>query len=308
MNFYFKDHNQDQIFLEVINNYNLAYWIAADIDLYLDSTNDISAYDYNRLIQQFNYATELFNNTDITLTNLKKDHKKSAEALRDFVDGCIQGFHFFKSSKKIDSESKEIELIGLLERENKFHIDYLRNMNPSHAEYLTIKSFSYINEIAADLLLVDPSLGTNTNKDRSTKIVAAFSKAKNIINYALKNVNCFDGIIDEFEIINKMRPDSLNHDNFLDLCDKNIEYMKLWREFYAVYEQFYQDTLIENTNIEYSDFELVEYETQNYQAQINIFAIDIIQSTLRFMGIDTPTFEIYSKRLLKNPLNFIKTA
>ena len=84
--------------------------------------------------------------------------------------------------------------------------------------------------------------------------------------------------------------------------------MKLWREFYAVYEQFYQDTLIENTNIEYSDFELVEYETQNYQAQINIFAIDIIQSTLRFMGIDTPTFEIYSKRLLKNPLNFIKTA
>ena len=79
-----------------------------------------------------------------------------------------------------------------MERENKFHIDYLRNMNPSHAEYLTIKSFSYINEIAADLLLVDPSLGTNTNKDRSIKIVAAFSKAKNIINYALKNVNCFD--------------------------------------------------------------------------------------------------------------------
>lgn len=308
MNFYFKDHNQDQIYLEVINNYNLAYWIAADIDLYVDSTNDISAYDYNRLIQQFNYATELFNNTDITLTNLKKDHKKSAEALRDFVDGCIQGFHFFKSSKKIDSESKEIELIGLLERENKFHIDYLRNMNPSHAEYLTIKSFSYINEIAADLLLVDPSLGTNTNKDRSNNIVAAFSKAKNVINYALKNVNCFDGIIDEFEIINSMRPDNLSHNDFLSLCDKNIEYMKLWREFYAVYEQFYQETLIEKSNIEEADLELVNHETQKYQAQINIFAIDIIQSTLSFMGHDSPSFEIYSKRLLKNPLDFIKTA
>ena len=84
--------------------------------------------------------------------------------------------------------------------------------------------------------------------------------------------------------------------------------MKLWREFYAVYEQFYQETLIEKSNIEEADLELVNHETQKYQAQINIFAIDIIQSTLSFMGHDSPSFEIYSKRLLKNPLDFIKTA
>ena len=75
MNFYFKDQNQDQIYLEVINNYNLAYWIAADIDLYVDSTNDISAYDYNRLIQQFNYATELFKEIEDFIGKKKDDYK-----------------------------------------------------------------------------------------------------------------------------------------------------------------------------------------------------------------------------------------
>ena len=70
-----------------------------------------------------------------------------------------------------------------------------------------------------------------------------------------------------------MRPDNLTYHDFLSLCDKNIEYMKLWREFYAVYEQFYEETLIEKSNIEEADLELVNHETQNYQAQIKEAAL-----------------------------------
>ena len=60
-----------------------------------------------------------------------------------------------------------------------------------------------------------------------------------------------------------------------------------------------------NSNLEESDYDLVQYETQNYQAQINIIGIDIVQSALRFMNVDVPSIEIYSKRLLKNPLSYM---
>ena len=178
-------------------------------------------------------------------------------------------------------------------------------MNSNHAEYLTMKSHSHINKIAEDLMLLDLDLNTKKNVDRSHSIVAGFGLAKKTINYALKNEYCFDGIIDEFKIINSMRPDSLTDTDFLDFCDKNINYMKLWREFYSINEQFYQEALIENSNLEESEYDLVQYETQNYQAQINIIGIDIVQSALRFMNVDVPSIEIYSKRLLKNPLSYM---
>ena len=37
MNFYFKDLNQDIRYIEVINTYNLAYWIATDASHYVEN-------------------------------------------------------------------------------------------------------------------------------------------------------------------------------------------------------------------------------------------------------------------------------
>ena len=60
MNFYFKDLNQDIRYIEVINTYNLAYWIATDASHYVENKSDISAFDLNKLINQFKLAIDKY--------------------------------------------------------------------------------------------------------------------------------------------------------------------------------------------------------------------------------------------------------
>jgi len=81
-------------------------------------------------------------------------------------------------------------------------------MNPKHAEYLILKSYAQINEIAEDILLIDISTNSLENFERAKKIVTGFGLAKKTINYAIQNPASFDGMIDEFEIINASRTDS----------------------------------------------------------------------------------------------------
>ena len=50
MKFYGKDIQQDHLFIKVLNQSNYAYWIASDLDHFVDSKDNISPYEYYKLI------------------------------------------------------------------------------------------------------------------------------------------------------------------------------------------------------------------------------------------------------------------
>ena len=308
MNFYFKDLNQDIRYIEVINTYNLAYWIATDASHYVENESDISAFNLNKLINQFKLAIDKYEDANNLSLFLTGHHKEAANALRQFVQMCLSDLNFYSEDKKTDSETHEINLLSQLDHEEKFQANFLCFMNPNSAEYLTIKSYSHINQIAEDLLLIDVGTNSIKNLERAKNIVAGFNLAKKTINLAIQNQESFEGIIEEFKIINTFRTKSLTQQDFLKLCDKHIEYMNLWKEYFSINEQAFRDIYIDGLSLEESEYELIQHESLSYQSKINNYGIEISKLTLEFMNIDVPHIEVFSNKLINNPLSFIRTS
>lgn len=308
MNFYFKDPIQDIRYIEVTNTYNLAYWIATDANHFVENKSNISAFNFNKLINQFKLAINTFEHANNLSMNLRGDHKIAANSLRHFVHLCLDDLNFYSDDKKVDSEAYEINLLSQLNHEKEFQANYLHFMNPNHAEYLTLKSYSYMNKIAEDMLLIDLSTNSIENFERAKNIVTGFNLAKTTISYAIQNPASFEGMIDEFEIINTFRGNNLNQQDFTKLCDMHIEYMKLWREYYSINEQTFKDIYIDNLSLEESEYDLIKHEALSYQSKINQYGIEISKLTLEFMNIDIPFVEIFSKHLISSPLSFIKST
>ena len=306
MNFYFKDPNQDIKYIEVTNTYNLAYWIATDVNHFVENKSNLSAFNLNKLINQFKLAIDTFERANNLSVCLRGDHKIAANALRQFVQMCLDDLNFYSEDKKKDSEAYEINLLSQLDHEKEFQANYLHFMNPNHAEYLTLKSYSHINQIAEDMLLIDLSTNSIENFERAKNIVIGFNLAKTTISYAIQNPASFEGMIDEFEIINTSRSDNLNQQDFTKLCDMHIEYMKLWREYYSINEQTFKDIYIDNLGLEESEYDLIQHEALSYQSKINQYGIEISKLTLELMKIDIPFIEVFSKNLISSPLSFIK--
>jgi hypothetical protein len=308
MNFYFNDPNQDIKYIEVTNTYNLAYWIATDANHFVENKSNLSAFNLNKLINQFKLAIDTFERANNLSVCLRGDHKIAANALRQFVQMCLDDLNFYSEDKKKDSEAYEINLLSQLDHEKEFQANYLHFMNPNHAEYLTLKSYSHMNAIAEDMLLIDLSTNSIKNFERAKNIVIGFNLAKTTISHAIQNPASFEGMIDEFEIINTSRSDNLNQQDFTKLCDMHIEYMKLWREYYSINEQTFKDIYIDNLSLEESEYDLIQHEALSYQSKINQYGIEISKLTLEFMNIDVPHIEVFSNKLIDNPLSFMRTS
>lgn len=306
MNFYFKDPIQDIRYIEVTNTYNLAYWIATDANHFVENKSNISAFNLNKLINQFKLAIDTFEHANNLSMCLRGNHKIAANALKQFVHMCLDDLNFYSQDKKTDSEAYEINLLSQLDHEKDFQANYLHFMNPNHAEYLTLKSYSHMNEIAEDMLLIDLSTNSIENFERAKNIVTGFNLAKTTINDAIQNPASFEGMIDEFEIINTYRGDNLNQQDFTKLCDMHIEYMKLWREYYSINEQIFKDIYIDRLDLDKSEYDLIQHEALSYQSMINEYGIEISKLTLKLINIDIPFIEIFSKHLISSPLSFIK--
>ena len=165
-----------------------------------------------------------------------------------------------------------------------------------------------MNQIAEDLLLIDVDTNSIKNLERAKNIVAGFNLAKKTINRAIKNQASFEGMIEEFKIINTFRTKNLTHQDFLKLCDKHIEYMKLWREYFSINEQAFRDIYIDGLSLEESEYNLIQHENLSYQSKINMHGIEISKLTLEFMNIDFPHIEVFSNKLINNPLSFMRTS
>ena len=103
MNFYFKDPSQDIRYIEVINTYNLAYWIAVDASHYEENESNITAFDLNKLINQYKLAIDIYEHAQNISSSLTGDHKIAANALKDFVRMCLNEFNFYSEDKRKDS-------------------------------------------------------------------------------------------------------------------------------------------------------------------------------------------------------------
>ena len=70
----------------------------------------------------------------------------------------------------------------------------------------------------------------------------------------------------------------------------------------------FKDIYIDNLSLEESEYDLIQHEALSYQSKINQYGIEISKLTLEFMNIDVPHIEVFSNKLIDNPLSFMRTS
>jgi len=305
MKFFNKNQEQDLIYLEISNKYNLAYWIAADLDHYVEHKSNIRPHEYRKLIMQYKLAMDIFENAGYNSCQLVDDHKRCAEALKGFVGICLKEFNFYSKAENQDSEAEEINFLKIMDDERDFHKDFVEFLSPNEAEGYIIKSYSYMTSASESLMLLDAESNPKRNLRLAESAVSNFRLAKETIDDCLQNEDCLDGIIDEYLIMASKNTVNLKDNAPYEFCKKNVEYMGVWREFYSLNEQLYKDVFIDSLDIDDSDYDFVNHENVQYLAKLNSLAIDICRTSLILMGCELENFEIYSNKLIIDPISHL---
>ena len=105
----------------------------------------------------------------------------------------------------------------------------------------------------------------------------------------------------------------INGKRFLDKIDiykyinLHLDFMKMWKEFITTTKNSYDEIFSNNPNVdtEAEEISMLEYTQNNYLGIINILGIKINQMIIDKMNIEFPKTEIFSRRIIKNPLEHI---
>ena len=306
MNFYSNNKTKDRLFMEIQVKYHLSYWIAADVDHFVENFPELlSESDFNNLRKQYTFALDVFKDANEKAFLLDGRHKCCEEILSQYTKKCLKDFKYPKLIDAVDSESEEIAMLEIISAQNNFSRNYIKYLSGDDLELYVINSYSFFSKAITNMMYLN-SLLNRENEDESLKvaheIISDLNTAKSILDQCLSSKNWIEAMVDEILIINSVRPSNNDVKKFLDL---NIEFLQLWKELYFIYSEFYSN-LIE-TGFEYDDeeYSIMSFESMKYLGKININAIKNCYIILDMMNINLPKTEIFSIRTIKNPLTYI---
>ena len=306
MIFFNQNPEHDKNFLEIQTKINFCYWIAHDIDHFYQASKDsLNTFEYTKLKNQLNEIFNIFEDINISNSDMNKNHKECLYALRDFTDSCLKEFDFVKNPKLQDSESEEINLLNLLHVENKFHKIYLHYLHPKEMEAYVLKSFSLFSQ-GGEILVNLASELEFQNHDKIDKLsieaIESFRFARFQIENAIKDPNVIEYLLDELQIISNGVISEKDSKDFIEL---NFDYLRLWKEYFLSFERYCIDIQDEEGEDE-ACFEVFDFESKNCLSYINILAYKINMFYLKKMNVDMPNLEIFSQRIIKSPIDYIQ--
>ena len=309
MNFYNDNKIQDRLFMEIQVKYHLSYWIASDIDHFVENFPELlSESDFTNLRKQFIFALDIFKDANDKASLLNGRHKRCEHILNDYTKKCLKDFKHSKLLDTVDSELEEIAMNEIISLQNNFSRDYIKYLSGDDIELYLINSYSFFSKAITSMMRLN-SLLKRENEDESLKvaneIISDLNTAKSILDQCLSTKNWIEAMVDEMLIISEASPSKNNVTKFID---SNIEFLQLWKELYFIYSQYYS-SLIENT-FEYDEVEysIMSFESNKYYGKININAIKNCYIILDMMNINISKTEIFSVRTIKSPLTYISNT
>jgi len=126
MNFFGKDKKQDKLFVEIKNSFELIYWIAADVDHFVESYPEkINKKLLSIIFDNINKFNNFFNETLSKAESLSGIHKDCANLIKDYTKLSLEQFDFTKISNSSLEEKNDIHFLRLINAEAKFRDRYL---------------------------------------------------------------------------------------------------------------------------------------------------------------------------------------
>jgi hypothetical protein len=136
----------------------------------------------------------------------------------------------------------------------------------------------------------------------SIKTIESFRFARFEIENAIKDPNTIEYLLDELEIISN---GVILEEDSKELIELNFDYLRLWKEYFLSFERYCLDILDEQDREE-AYFEIFDFESKNCLSYLNILAYKINMFYLKKMDVDIPNLEIFSKRIIKSPIDYIQ--
>ena len=304
MNFYLNNFEQDRLYLEISTKYNLAYWIAADIDHFITNFPElVSEADGSKINKQYSTALKILKDAKKLSSSLTGKHKDSEIVLQKYVDFVIKAFDPNKEQTLNDSESNEVYLMNGINAEEEFRNNFKKFLSGNDIELYLLISHSYFAKALLSMINFYEMTEVNNSyklSNPSKDIVDNFEMARSILGEGMINDDWIDGVINDFVIIGSK---DLSTNAMANYCNINIEYVNLWKEFYYVYAEYYKDFIERDYQFDQLEFDVMSHESTKYQGKINIIAYEISMMILSYMDKEIQKVELFTPRTIKSLTN-----
>ena len=308
MNFYNTNSDHDRKFLKLQTQLNFSYWIAADLEHYFDSCEkDINQLEYKVLLKQYELALDIFNNVDIDASELSVEQKDCLEIHKEHTYKCITEELNFFDKKLTDSESEEINTFHQINQHNNFQTQYMQYLHPNELESYLLRSYSYLGHAVEATLQLCSDLEFDDSKKISKGTYEAYKNfrlSRIELEKAIKDPYVLEGIIDEYAIISPIKSSDKDIQKY---CDMQFNFLRLWKDYFYTCENYYSQLFDHDDDAECdAESKLFNYETKNYLGFINGISIRLHLFILKKLNVEVPKIEIYSSRIIKSPIDYIK--
>jgi len=308
VNFFNQNIEQDRIFLELQTKLNFSYWIAADLEHYFDSCEkDINQFEYKKLLKQYKLAFDVFNSVDIEASRLSNKQQQCLEIHKEYTYECLTEELNFFNKKLTDSESEEIRVSHAINKHNDFQAQYMKYLHPNELESYLLRSYSYLGHAVEATLQLCSDLEFDDSKKISKGTCEAYKNfrlSRIELEMAIKDPYVLEGIIDEYAIISPIESSDKDIQKY---CDMQFNFLRLWKDYFYTCENYYSQLFDHDDDAECdAESKLFNYETQNYLGFINGISIRLHLFILRKLNVEVPKIEIYSSRIIKSPIDYIK--
>lgn len=306
MNFYGKNKKQDLIFLEIKNSLELIYWIASDVDHFLeDSHEKLNKRKLNLIYNNVLKYKSFYDQTIDKIKNLKGIHKDCANLLKDYISFYLLEFDFIESSNSYKDIVTDKNFLKILTEDENFRECYKKYLQKTDIEFYRLQSYQYYSKALHAMLHFNACLKDNLDfksaQKENIQIISLLKRAESLIDKGCKVMNLDDASLKDIMIACNRRLEPVASEYFQIQKEYNSVYKEILYVQRNFYYQFSNNKLPENTEIE-----LIEYETSKYYGKLNELGYFGNKLVLDLMGVDTPQFSLMYSEFSNNQFDFIK--
>ncbi len=315
MNFFDNDIKQDKLFIEINNRLSLCYWMASDIDNFVENFPElINKNILKQIFKNSNSLNVFFEQVKEDISKLNGTHKECALEIYHFVKVCMEEFECIHSTPFQDEpeDSKLSKIIDL----DIYLRDQLTQKYLLHSDVEYHRNMAYKFYTKSSWALTD-FISYLSQKDEQ-------ELAKRALKFGLHNLNNAERAIDvgmnflkHSDTSTKELRIALKDNKYLSTQSKDIyinEYYDLQvnfniilKELFFVTKEFYAQ-FEDDQDPSDAEFKLFSHESNQYLSKLNQVGFEISKLMLTIMDGDLPNYQLLSEMTIKNHLDYIRVS
>ena len=315
MNFFDNDIKQDKLFIEINNRLSLCYWMASDIDNFVENFPElINKNILKQIFKNSNSLNVFFEQVKDDISKLNGIHKECALEIYHFVKVCMEEFECIHSMPTQDEpeDSKLSKIIDL----DIYLRDQLTQKYLLHSDVEYHRNMAYKFYTKSSWALTD-FISYLSHKDEQELAKRALKLGLHNLNNAERAIDVGMNFLKHSGTSTKELRIALKDNKYLstqskdiytnEYCELQVNFNIILKELFFVTKEFYAQ--FENVqDPSDAEFKLFSHESNQYLSKLNQVGFEISKLMLTIMNVDLPNYQLLSDMTIKNHLDYIRVS